>query len=125
VILRCFSGAQESVLLALFDPGIPGEQAGAFQRWLEFPVEFNQGPGDPEPGGFSLSPETAPPDAHEDVKFVLCLGQPERLPDKVFMGIETKIFREGAGLFVHDQRDVAFPERKKTLATDDFRLPVP
>ena len=70
---------------------------------------------------------TPPPSiAHENVELVLGLGQHQGLLDGQLVGFEVEIVLEGAGPFIDEKRDFAFPvSARKTLAMDVFRFPVP
>src|SRR3954471_13168365 len=77
--LEAGAGAALTVLLALFDARVAGDEAGFLQRGAEGAVDLHQRAGDAVLDGVGLAREPAAGDVHEDVVAVDHLGELERL----------------------------------------------
>jgi len=67
-VLSSLAGAQETVLLALFNASIARQKLGLLQNRLVFRVLLNQRTSNPMANGFSLSIEATTGNAHDCIK---------------------------------------------------------
>ena len=79
MVLRCFSGFQQAILLSLFDPIVASQQAGAFQNRLKFFVEFHQCTCNSQPDRFRLTGMPTAVNPNEKIEFTFCLSQVQGL----------------------------------------------
>src|SRR5882724_346806 len=69
--LRCFAGLVEASLLALDDPGVPLEEAGALERLAQVRIGLDERAGDPVAHRPGLAARAAAVDAHSHVERAL------------------------------------------------------
>src|SRR5580658_8372813 len=70
-VLRCLPGLLQTVLLALLDPGVPGQEPGLLQRRAVLRVEQGERPGHAEAQRAGLAGDAAAGDPGHHVKRAL------------------------------------------------------
>src|SRR3970040_2275891 len=80
-VLRCPAGFAQTVLLALNDPGVAGQEPGLLQDPPEIGVKRDQGPGDPAPAPIELARGASAFALGVDVETALRIGDLKGLHD--------------------------------------------
>src|SRR5919198_2721078 len=84
-VLRSLAGLLEAVLLALLDPGVPGEEAGLLQGGTVVRVAGDQRAGDAEAEGAGLAGDAAAAQVRDHVELLGLLGGHQRLADELLV----------------------------------------
>src|SRR5215472_12909420 len=90
-VLRRLACLLEASLLALLDPGIPGEESKALERRATRRVNEYQRPGDPEPQRACLSGDAAARDPGDHVELALGAERDERLADQLLVDLVGEV----------------------------------
>src|SRR5690348_18504610 len=93
-VLRCLPGLLQTVLLALLDPGIPGQEAGLLQRRPVLRVDQGQRPGHAEAQRAGLPGDTAAGDQGHHVELALRAEGHERLVDQLLVHLVGEVHIE-------------------------------
>src|SRR6267378_1698258 len=93
-VLRRLAGLLQAVLLALLDPGVPGQEAGLLQRRAVFRVHQGQRPGHAEAQRARLPGDAAAGDPGHDVELVLRAQGHERLVDELLVHLVREVHVE-------------------------------
>src|SRR6266567_2880742 len=114
-VLRRLAGLLQAVLLALLDPGIPGQEAGSLEGLPVFRVDERQCPGDPQPQCAGLAGDATASDPGHHVKLVFGSQRHERLADQLLVHLVGEV------LIKRPVVDPPLPgSRQDTHARDDF-----
>src|SRR5207248_2753249 len=90
-VLRRLAGLLQAVLLALLDPGVPGQEAGLLQRRAVLRVHQGQRPGHAEAQRARLPGDAAAGDPGHDVELVLRAQGHERLVDELLVHLVREV----------------------------------
>src|SRR5690242_7191392 len=90
-VLRRLAGLLQAVLLALLDPGVPGQEAGLLQRRAVLRVHQGQRPGHAEAQRARLPDAAAAGDPGHDVELVLRAQGHERLVDELLVHLVREV----------------------------------
>src|SRR5438874_152950 len=93
-VLRRLAGLLQAVLLALLDPGVPGQEAGLLQRRAVLRVHQGQRPGHAEAQRARLPGDAAAGDPGHDVELVLRAQGHERLVDELLVHLVREVHVE-------------------------------
>src|SRR5690349_9758680 len=93
-VLRCLPGLLQTVLLALLDPGVPGQEAGLLQRRPVLRVDQGQRPGHAEAQRAGLPGDTAAGDQGHHVELALRAEGHERLVDQLLVHLVGEVHVE-------------------------------
>src|SRR5947208_1725516 len=90
-VLRRLAGLLQAVLLALLDPGVPGQEAGLLQRRAVLRIHQGQCPGHAEAQRARLPGDAAAGDPGHDVELVLRAQGHERLVDELLVHLVREV----------------------------------
>src|SRR5580704_15990215 len=93
-VLRRLPGLLQAVLLALLDPGVPGEEPGLLQRRAVLRVDQRQRAGHAEPQRTRLPGDAAARDAGDDVELAFRAEGHERLVDQLLVHLVREVHVE-------------------------------
>ncbi len=91
-VLRSPPGASPSILLPLFDPGIPREKPGFFQNVFKIRVILKKGLRNPVTDGNGLPRDASSMNIHFDIELIPGPGQLQGLQGDHLAGLPPKVF---------------------------------
>src|SRR5437763_1094370 len=97
-VLRRLAGLLQAVLLALLDPGVPGQEAGLLQRRAVLRVDQGERPGHAEAQCARLPGDAAAGDPGHHVELVLRAQGHERLVDELLVHLVREVHVERAAV---------------------------
>src|SRR5215813_5547151 len=90
-VLRCLTCLLQACLLALLDPGVPGEEPQALQGRTACRVDEYECPGNSQPQRARLAGYAATGDPCHDIELTICPKGYERLADELLMHLVREV----------------------------------